>query len=274
MLEHKKPPFIPPPVVNTLYTPSHNQYVYFQPFESTLDFTVTAASDVHILFAGKDIERELVICTAGSTTSEVRTSAAGSPLVSTETLRLKPTGSSISIVWDAAMRIFTVTVDGTSWAATLPAGAKMNPFSKVSFSTGGGVVGTFVLQSDPMGADYGYSDFSLPKPIIKKEKKKEPVPTAAPIVKEDKQPAVEEQSAAQVEEEQPAASVEEQPAASVEEQPAASVEEQPAASVEEQPAASVEEQPAASVEEQPVEEEETEEKKPVRKTRGRKKKAI
>ena len=200
MLEHKKAPFIPPHVVNTLHTPSHNQYVYFQPFESRLDFTVTVESDVHVLFAGKDIERELVICTAGSTRSEVRTSAAGTPLASTDTLRLKPTGSSVGIVWDAAMRTFTVTVDGASWIASLPPGAKMNPFTKVSFSTGGGVVGTFVLCNDPLGTDYGYGDFSVPKPI-KKEKKQPP-----PVVKVEKPVAAVEEEV-KVAEEEPVAVV-------------------------------------------------------------------
>jgi len=164
MIENKKAPFTPPSVVNVLYTPSSNQYVYAQQFVDDLKFTVTADSDVHVLFSGKDIERELVVCTSGTTRSEVRTSAAGSPLASTDTLRLNPAGSTVHVQWDAAMRVFEIAVDSTSWTASLPAGAKMNPFTRVSFSTGGGVTGMFVLGNDPVGTDYGYGDFEVPKP--------------------------------------------------------------------------------------------------------------
>lgn len=199
MLEQKKAPFIPPRVVNVLHTPSSCQYVYFQPFSDKLEFTVTgAASDVHVLFCGKGIERELALCTAGTTTSEIRTSKAGSPLASTEMFKIKPSGSSISIVWDSAKRVFEVTVDGATWTASLPAGAGMPPFTQASFSTGGGVNGTFVLNNDPSGSEYGYGNFVVPKPVAKEKPKGKKAPVS-PVKLDDVPPVKEEEIATPVE---------------------------------------------------------------------------
>lgn len=167
MIEQRTTPYRAPRLVNTLYTPSTYQYVYFQDFDNKdIEFRVRAPSNVHILFQGKEIEKELAICGIGGIT-EVRSSAQGSVIASTDTLTLLPSENSIRITWTSEDRTFKINVNGTEWMAQLSAGGKINPFTKVSFSTSADVTGIFYLNDSDMGTDYGYGDFNttVKKPL-------------------------------------------------------------------------------------------------------------
>lgn len=165
MIEQRSPPYKAPRVVNTLYTPSTYQYVYFQGFNNKhVEFRVRASAHVHVLFTGKEIGKELVIYGTDGV-SAIRSSKQGSVIASTDTLKLLSSEENhIQITWNAEARTFKVTVNGTEWVARLPAGNRMNPFTKVSFSTSADVTGMFMLNESGMGTDYGYGDYIVPKP--------------------------------------------------------------------------------------------------------------